>query len=43
MSIPFMEDFEGVLTLAQVYNALSYYCEHEKEIEQYISENREAL
>lgn len=38
-----VEDFEGVLTLAQVYDALSYYYEHEKEIEQYISENREAL
>ena len=38
-----VEDFEGVLTLAQVYDALSYYHEHEKEIEQYIVENREAL
>jgi uncharacterized protein (DUF433 family) len=38
-----VEDFEGVLTLAQVYDALSYYHEHEKEIEQYIIENREAL
>ena len=38
-----VEDFDGVLTLAQVYDAMSYYYEHEKEIEQYIAENREAL
>jgi len=38
-----VEDFDGVLTLAQVYDALSYYHEHQKEIEQYIAENREAL
>jgi len=38
-----VEDFDGVLTLAQVYDALSYYHEHEKEIEQYIAESREAL
>jgi len=38
-----VEDFDGVLTLAQVYDALSYYYEHENEIEQYITENREAL
>lgn len=38
-----VEDFDGVLTLAQVYDALSYYYEHENEIEQYIAENREAL
>jgi len=38
-----VDDFDGVLTLAQVYDALSYYHEHEKEIEQYITENREAL
>ena len=25
-----VEDFDGVLTLAQVYDALSYYHEHEK-------------
>jgi uncharacterized protein (DUF433 family) len=36
-------DFDGVLTLAQVYDALSYYYEHEQEIEQYIAQNREAL
>ena len=38
-----VEDFEGVLTLAQVYDALSYFYEHMQEIEQYIVENREAL
>jgi uncharacterized protein (DUF433 family) len=38
-----VEDFDGVLTLAQVHDALSYYYEHENEIEQYIAENREAL
>ncbi len=38
-----VEDFDGVLTLAQVHDALSYYYEHEKEIEQDINENREAL
>jgi len=38
-----VEDFQGVLTLAQVYDALSYYHEHKQEIEQYIAENREAL
>lgn len=36
-------DFEGVLTLAQVYDALSYYYEHRAEIEQTIAQNREAL
>jgi hypothetical protein len=29
------------LTLAQVYDALSYYHEHPQEIEQYIAENAE--
>ncbi len=37
------DDFDGMLTLAQVYDALSYYHEHENEIEQYIADNREAL
>jgi uncharacterized protein (DUF433 family) len=37
------EDFDGVLTLAQVYDALSYYHEHPNEIEQYITENQAAL
>ena len=32
-----------VLTLAQVYDALSYYHEHPEEIEQYIRENEAAL
>ena len=36
-------EFDGVLTLAQVYDALSYYYEHENEIEQDIIQNREAL
>ncbi len=31
------------LTLAQVYDALSYYYEHPQEIEQYIAENEAAL
>ena len=38
-----VEDFDGVLTLAQVYDALSYYYEHEHEIAQDISSNRETL
>ena len=38
-----VQDFDGVLTLAQVYDALSYYHEHRPEIEYDISENREAL
>lgn len=38
-----VEDFDSVLTLAQVYDALSYYLEHEPEIEQDIAQNREAL
>ncbi len=38
-----VEDYDGVLTLAQVYDALSYYYEHEQEIEQYIARNREAI
>ena len=38
-----VEDFDGVLTLAQVYDALSYHHEHEAEIEHAISTNREAL
>jgi hypothetical protein len=38
-----VESFDGVLTLAQIYDALSYYHEHEGEIEQSISRNREAL
>ena len=38
-----VEDFDGVLTLTQVYDTLSYYHEHELEIEQDIGQNREAL
>lgn len=38
-----VEDFDGVLTLAQVYDALSYYYEYQGEIEDYIAKNREAL
>ena len=38
-----VEDFEDVLTLAQVYDALSYYYEHQAEIEGFIAQNREAL
>jgi uncharacterized protein (DUF433 family) len=34
-----VEDFDGVLTLAQVHDALSYYYEHEQEIEQHIARN----
>ena len=36
-------DFEGVLTLAQVYDALSYYYEHKVEVEHDIAQNQEAL
>jgi uncharacterized protein (DUF433 family) len=32
-----------ILSIAQVYDALSYYYEHPQEIEQYIAENKEAL
>lgn len=38
-----VEDFAGTLTLPQVYDALSYYYEHEGEIDQSIMDNREAL
>ena len=38
------EDYDGVLTLAQVYDALSYFYEHQGEIEQGdIARNRAAL
>lgn len=37
------EDFDGVLTLAQVYDALSYYYQHQAEIDRSIEHNREAL
>lgn len=32
-----------MLSLAQVYDALSYYYEHQAEIEESIAQNREAL
>ncbi len=38
-----VEDYDGVLTLAEVHDALSYYYDHPGEIDQYIRENREAL
>lgn len=38
-----VEEYEGVLTLAQVHDALGYYYDHPGEIEQYIAENRVAL
>lgn len=38
-----VEDFAGILTLAQVYDALSYSYEHQGEIEQDIERNRAAL
>ena len=38
-----VEDYDGVLTLSQVYDALSYFHEHQGEIEQDIARNRAAL
>jgi len=38
-----VEDYDGVLTLSQVYDALSYFYEHQGEIEQDIARNRAAL
>lgn len=38
-----VEDFDGVLTLAQVHDALSYFYEHQAEIEEDIGRNRNAL
>ena len=38
-----VEDYDGVLTLAEVYDALSYYYDHPGEIEQYLAESRAAL
>ncbi len=38
-----VEDYDQVLTLAQVYDALSYYYDHPGEIDQYLAENRTAL
>lgn len=41
--VQIVEDYDGVLTLAQVYDALSYFHEHQAEIEQDIARNRAAL
>ena len=38
-----VEEYEGILTLAEVYDALGYYYDHPGEIEQYIAENQAAL
>ncbi len=38
-----VDEYDGVLTLAEIYDALSYYYDHPDEIEQYIAENRAAL
>jgi uncharacterized protein (DUF433 family) len=38
-----VEEYGGVLTLAEVYDALAYYYDHPGEIEQYLAENRAAL
>jgi len=38
-----IDDFDGVLTLAQVHDALSYFYEHQGEIEQDIVRSRAAL
>jgi uncharacterized protein (DUF433 family) len=37
------EDYDGALTLSQVYDALSYFYEHQGEIDQDIARNRTAL
>lgn len=37
-----VEDYDGVLTLAEVHGALRYYHDHVNEIEQYLAENRSA-
>ena len=41
--VQIVEDYDGVLTLAQVYDALSYFHEHQAEIEQDFARNRAAL
>ena len=38
-----IEEYEGILTLAQVHDALGYYYDHPGEIKQYITENQVAL
>jgi uncharacterized protein (DUF433 family) len=37
-----VEEYEGILTLAQVHDALGYYYDHPGEIEQYMAENQKA-
>jgi uncharacterized protein (DUF433 family) len=41
--VQIVEDYDGVITLAQVYDALSYFYEHQVEIEQDIARNLAAL
>lgn len=38
-----VEEYEGILTLAEVHDALGYYYNHPGEIEQYMAENQAAL
>jgi uncharacterized protein (DUF433 family) len=38
-----VEEYEGILTLAEVHDALGYYYDHPGEIEQYIAENQVAM
>jgi uncharacterized protein (DUF433 family) len=38
-----VEEYEGILTLAEVHDALGYYYDHPGEIKQYIAENQAAL
>jgi uncharacterized protein (DUF433 family) len=38
-----VKEYESILTLAQVHDALGYYYDHPGEIEQYIAENQTAL
>lgn len=35
-------DYEGDLTLAEIYDALSYYYSHQAEIESYLAEHKQA-
>jgi uncharacterized protein (DUF433 family) len=37
------QEYEGSLTLAQLFDALSYYYDHQGEIDQYTAENRAAM
>lgn len=38
-----VDDYDGVLTLAEIYDALSFYYDHQEEIERYLAEHRAAL